>query len=196
MGIFDFLQKKPQTTQAKGGFNRNFDITGTNFANEDGINRQDILAKIYAQSKPFDKTVKIDIIEFEYEGSPALKVFANDMQIGFIAAKAVNRFISKQNTFTQVNCLNTTMFYDKEKKDWTYSTSLSIQVNENIEVPPDSFIKNNTYKVKPTMVIHFKGSKVYHTDPSCNAIKNALHDENNITLKQATKLGLTKCKSC
>lgn len=69
-----------------------FHVAGVTFNNEK-TSRQSILRKMYFKDPPFDKGISIEFEQYEYEGKPAVYVYANDEIIGNIPAKYVDKFI-------------------------------------------------------------------------------------------------------
>jgi len=60
-----------------------FRVKGVTFDNEDGENRQSILEDIERQRRGFENgNCVVSIEQYEYEGKPAFKIYANDKQIG------------------------------------------------------------------------------------------------------------------
>lgn len=68
-------------------------VSGVTFKNEKGTSRQTILRKIKFNDKPFDEYIELELRQYEYDGSPAYGVYANNLQIGNIPADKVS-FIS------------------------------------------------------------------------------------------------------
>lgn len=68
-------------------------VSGVTFKNEKGASRQTILRKIKFNDKPFDEYIELELRQYEYDGSPAYGVYANNLQIGNIPADMV-QFVS------------------------------------------------------------------------------------------------------
>lgn len=64
-------------------------VAGVTFNNDDGTDRQLILRKLHFRDNPFSKYVDVEIKQYEFKGSPAYGIYANDMQIGNIPANLV-----------------------------------------------------------------------------------------------------------
>lgn len=65
-------------------------VAGVTFNNDDGTDRQLILHKLHFRDNPFSKYVDVEIKQYEFKGSPAYGIYANDMQIGNIPANLVS----------------------------------------------------------------------------------------------------------
>lgn len=65
-------------------------VAGVTFNNDDGTDRQLILRKLHFRDNPFSKYVDVEIKQYEFKGSPAYGIYANDMQIGNIPANLVS----------------------------------------------------------------------------------------------------------
>lgn len=68
-------------------------VSGVTFKNEKGASRQTILRKIKFNDKPFNEYIELELRQYEYDGSPAYGVYANNLQIGNIPADMV-QFVS------------------------------------------------------------------------------------------------------
>ena len=75
---FDFVQIK---------------VSGVTFKNENGVSRQTILRKLKFNDEPFNAYIELELRPYEYNGSPAYGVYANNLNIGNIPADSV-QFIS------------------------------------------------------------------------------------------------------
>lgn len=70
-----------------------FRIVGTSFKNDDGTSRQDIIWDIDHKMSPFRDKVELRLGKYLYEGEDAIKVLANDLQIGHISREDAKYFI-------------------------------------------------------------------------------------------------------
>lgn len=68
-------------------------VAGVTFKNEKGASRQTILRKINFHDSPFNEYVELELRPYDYEGSTAYGVYANNLQIGNIPADKV-QFVS------------------------------------------------------------------------------------------------------
>lgn len=68
-------------------------VAGVTFKNEKGASRQTILRKIKFNDNPFDEYIELELRQYEYDGSPAYGVYANNLQIGNIPTDKV-QFVS------------------------------------------------------------------------------------------------------
>lgn len=68
-------------------------VAGVSFKNEKGASRQTILRKIKFHDSPFNEYIELELRPYDYEGSTAYGVYANNLHIGNIPADKV-QFIS------------------------------------------------------------------------------------------------------
>lgn len=68
-------------------------VAGVSFKNEKGASRQTILRKINFHDSPFNEYIELELRPYDYEGSTAYGVYANNLQIGNIPADKV-QFVS------------------------------------------------------------------------------------------------------
>lgn len=69
-----------------------FKVAGVTFDNEDGTSRQDILRHLKFYDSPYadaEEEYDTEIEETTFDGDPALAVFVNGYQVGFVPAKIV-----------------------------------------------------------------------------------------------------------
>lgn len=70
-----------------------FRIVGTSFKNDDGTSRQSIIRDINYRWAPFHDEVVLRLEKYKYEDEDAIKVLANDLQIGHISREDAKYFI-------------------------------------------------------------------------------------------------------
>lgn len=93
--VFQPLQNNPVSSPGTPAHNQSkylfapIKVAGVTFNNDDGTDRQLILRKLHFRDNPFSKYVDVEIKQYEFKGSPAYGVYANDMQIGNIPANLV-----------------------------------------------------------------------------------------------------------
>ena len=61
-----------------------YKVVGVTFANDDGINRQELLRKIKSKEAPFKGYINYSLRKYSYEGKTAVAVLANGIMIGNI----------------------------------------------------------------------------------------------------------------
>ena len=72
-----------------------FRVAGVTFNNDDGTNRQEIIAQI-KKDRDYNSTEnKLDLKEFSYDGKPALAVFIDGKQVGNVPATNVDFLLEK-----------------------------------------------------------------------------------------------------
>nr|UWF85605.1 MAG: HIRAN domain protein [Bacteriophage sp.] len=93
--VFQPLQNNPVSSPGTPAHNQSkylfapIKVAGVTFNNDDGTDRQLILRKLHFRDNPFSKYVDVEIKQYEFKGSPAYGIYANDMQIGNIPANLV-----------------------------------------------------------------------------------------------------------
>jgi len=82
----------PQTSEGPQPHFVNFRVAGVTFDNDDGTNRQNIIADIDHQRPPFQDAdnLEVSVLKTSYEGKLAYEVRVNDVQIGFVPSKQVD----------------------------------------------------------------------------------------------------------
>lgn len=76
---------------------RHYSVVGVTFKNDDGMSRQTFLQLIAMGAEPFEK-VNAGIKQYTYQGSPAIGVYANDVQIGNISKDDVSEILDNGDT--------------------------------------------------------------------------------------------------
>lgn len=104
----------------------NTSVVGVTFDNEDGSSRQKILKAIYK--------AEIDVglfytdgtlVQFEYEGSPAVHVMVEDKCIGNIAKKDLGEVLPILPNIEKVT-VYLDRFKNEEDKEWIYTADIDI----------------------------------------------------------------------
>lgn len=82
--LFDFIEIK---------------VSGVTHANDDGTNRQDILAKLSKDKLAKGEAVDVQLVLTEYKGKTAIKVFADNQQIGWVPKEEIQYFYDNWDRF-------------------------------------------------------------------------------------------------
>lgn len=100
-------------------------VAGVTFKNEKGASRQTILRKIRFNDKPFDEYIELELRQYEYDGSPAYGVYANNLQIGNIPADKV-QFVS--DNWTRLDSISAIDVYGGGRNESGYAISYGCKI--------------------------------------------------------------------
>ena len=79
-----------------------FKVVGVTFKNVGGTSRQTILRKIKYEQKPFDELVFFSLKVYDFEGRPAIGVYADDTQIGNVPRDEIDNILALKDKIISV----------------------------------------------------------------------------------------------
>lgn len=130
---------------------KRFKVVGVNYNN-----RQSVLEKLYAkQSK--GKQISITLDFTTYENEPAIKVFADKCEIGFVAKNDVTKLYDNQ-----ANILGIESFRISLNEDYASTSDGEIKVDKN----GNPILKSRVYSAKMSIVIRNKTVKPKNANPT------------------------------
>lgn len=130
---------------------KRFKIAGVTYGN-----RQNALGKLYAkQSK--GKQIAITLDFTSYENEPAIQVFADKVDIGFIAKTDVAKLYDNQ-----VNILGIESFRISLNEDYVSTSDGEIKEDKN----GNPIVKSRVYSAKMSIVIRNKTAKAQSPEPT------------------------------
>ncbi|MGN1117310.1 MAG: hypothetical protein ACI4RU_01755 [Acutalibacteraceae bacterium] len=97
------LPNKPTTVTATDSINKScsFKVAGVTFKNDDGKSRQTILRRIRWNDEPFE-TVEYTLKKYDFQGEPAIGVYANGEQIGNVPKTEVSHILPLLDKITSI----------------------------------------------------------------------------------------------
>lgn len=86
-------------------YRRHHHLVGVSFKNDDGSSRQKMLKKIAKENEKDDPEwfPNITIEQYDYQGSPAIGVYADDYQIGNISKDEVDDVLKNHDTIRSID---------------------------------------------------------------------------------------------
>jgi hypothetical protein len=83
-------------------------VVGVTYKNENGQSRQTLLRKIKYRDEEFEESLEIETRKYDFEGSPAIGVYVNGLQIGNVPKETVPYIIDnwpRMDTITNIEII-------------------------------------------------------------------------------------------
>lgn len=109
-----------------------YKLRGVTFKNNDGTDRQTILRKLKFHDAPFDTGADVSLQKYEFDGSPAIAVLVNDIQVGNIPAENVG-FLN--DNFDRIDAITAIDAYgggrDHDGKPISFGCKVTVRLFKN-----------------------------------------------------------------
>ena len=143
--ILNYTKHETGVSQVK-----KFKIVGVTFNN-----RQKMLEKLYAKQEK-NKQISVSLDFTTFEGSPAIKVFADNMDIGNIAKNDVPKLYDNQNSILGVEKFRVSLHED-------YAATKDGEIKEDKNGNP--IVTGRTFSAVLNVVVANKSANIKQTQP-------------------------------